>query len=203
MEQMKKIAGRLDVCVHVFKIMFTVAAVAALVGLLLIGACFAFDMNPEMIGTGYESLDLDFMELELAAEFAPEKHVVLAITAAELVMAVAAALLAGSGMGSVRRLLAPMKEGLPFQDAASSSLKRLALLSLILGAVLNLSELIKHLLIHRFYNLPGLLVGEKILSAQFQFDLDFSCLVISAVLLLLSYVFRYGQTLQQLSDETL
>ena len=53
------------------------------------------------------------------------------------------------------------------------------------------------------YDLPGLLVSEKITHVGGMFQVDLTFLIYWAILLLLSYVFRYGEQLQQLSDETL
>lgn len=203
MEKMKTIARRLDIFFRILQIMYTIAAVAAGVCLLLTAACFLFRLDPEMIGTGYNSLDLGFLELELAQAFAPDKHIVLAIAAAELAFTVPVALLGRACMAGVRRLLEPMKQGLPFHGTAASGLKRLALFSLIMGVLLNISGLVNHLLTNHFYNPAELFSSEKISAAILHFDLDFTFLVISGILLLLSYVFHYGQSLQQLSDETL
>ena len=53
------------------------------------------------------------------------------------------------------------------------------------------------------YDLHLLLLSEKISHVEFMFVFDLSFLVVYGVLLLLSYIFRYGEELQQLSDETL
>ena len=53
------------------------------------------------------------------------------------------------------------------------------------------------------YDLPSLLISEKIVHVDGMFRVDLTFLVYWAILLLLSYVFRYGEQLQQLSDETL
>ena len=53
------------------------------------------------------------------------------------------------------------------------------------------------------YDLPGLLISHKITHVGGMFQVDLTFLIYWAILLLLSYVFRYGEELQQLSDETL
>lgn len=203
MEKIKKNARRLDILFRIMQVACTIAAVSALVGLALIGACFLFKLEPEQIGRGYNSLDIGFLEMELAQGFAPDPHNVLKIVAAELAAGFAAALLGRMAMKQIRSLLAPMKEGSPFHEGAAFSLKRLALLSLITGIVLNTSALVNCLLTNHYYHLQELLAGERILQVKIEYDLDLSFLVVSGILLLLSYIFRHGQALQQLSDETL
>ena len=203
MDKMKNAARRLDIFFRILQIACTVAAVTSAVILLMIGACFLFGLDPEMIGTGYNMLELGFMEFELAQAYAPSSHTVLLISAAEMAFALPAALLGRACMGRVRALLAPMKEGLPFHNEASNALKRLALMSLVLGALISLSEAVNHVLLGICYNPAELFASEKILSTTLHYDMDLSFLLVSGILLLLSYVFRYGQGLQQLSDETL
>ena len=53
------------------------------------------------------------------------------------------------------------------------------------------------------YDLPGLLLSEKISHISSNFQVDLSFLVYWAIFTLLRYVFQHGQQLQQLSDETL
>ena len=203
MEKMKKAAVRLDVFFNVLQVVCVVAAVAAGVAFVMIAACLIFRFDPELIGTGYNALDIGFLELEVVEGFAPDKYRVLVIGAVDMAMGVILALLGRACTSSVRRLLSPMKEGQPFHSAASSSLRRLALLSLVIGVVLNISEIASRLLTEHIYSLTELLVSEKIAAVSVGGKLKLSYLVVSGILLLLSYVFRYGQELQQLSDETL
>ena len=203
MDKMKKTAVRLDVFFNVLQVACIVAAVAAGVALVMIVACLIFRFDPEVIGTGYNVLDFGALELEVAEGFAPDKFRVLIIGAVDMAMGVILALLGRACVLCVRRLLVPMKEGLPFHEGASAGIRRLALLSLIIGIALNASEIASQLLTNHIYGLPELLLGERIAAVTVHSKLDLSCLVVSGVLLLLSYVFRYGQSLQQLSDETL
>ena len=85
----------------------------------------------------------------------------------------------------------------------STNLKKLAKLSINLGILFNIIKLSEQIMTVFVYNLPGLLVSEKITRVTGMFSVDLTFLVYWAILLLLSYVFRYGEELQQLSDETL
>ena len=96
-----------------------------------------------------------------------------------------------------------MKEEKPFDSIVSTNLKKLARLSINLGILFNIIILSEQILTVFVFDLPGLLVGEKITHVSGMFHVDLSFLICWAALLLLSYVFRYGEQLQQLSDETL
>ena len=72
-----------------------------------------------------------------------------------------------------------------------------------MGILYNIILLSEQVMTAFVYNLPGLLISEKIVHVDGMFQVDLAFVVYWAILLLLSYVFRYGEELQQLSDETL
>ena len=96
-----------------------------------------------------------------------------------------------------------MKEEKPFASVVSTNLGKLARLSINLGILYNIILLSEQIMMVFVYDLPGLLVGETITHVSGMFSIDLTFVVCWAFLLLLSYVFRYGEELQQLSDETL
>lgn len=103
----------------------------------------------------------------------------------------------------VRRILAPMKEGLPFAREVAENFQKLGWLT-ILGGVLDLvMELVLDGSLIRAYDLGALFLSDKITAVNVNYVLDFSFVLLALILFGLSYVFRYGQELQQLSDETL
>ena len=203
MDKMKKTAVRLDVFFNVLQVACVVAAVAAGVALVMIAACLIFRFDPEKIGTGYNILDIGFLELEVAEAFAPGKHRVLVIGAVDMAMSVILALLGRSCVASVRRLLAPMKEGQPFASEISKNLRKLGWLSLILGVAVQVMEAVSLYSLFIVQNMDALLISEKITHVDVNVSFDPSFLIIPAVFFLLAYVFKYGEQLQTLSDETL
>ena len=203
MEKLKQNANRLDKILYALEIACIVGAVAAGVGLLIIGAALLFQLDPQLIGTGYDSLDLGFLELELAQGYTPDPNLILGITAVELAMGIAVALIGKKCLMCVRKFVSPMKAGNCFHDTAADNLKSLAVYSLILGVAINVAEYIGHLMVQYGYGLQALFVGEKITGVSFYYEPNLTCFGVAVILMFLSYVFRHGQSLQQLSDETL
>lgn len=189
-----------------FKILGTVLralSIAALVCVVLIVVALLLKLDPEMIGTGYASVDLAFLELTVADGFAPDQRLVLIQGAIVLALGLVNTVICEAGVRCIRRILDPMTQGIPFQDEISKNLKKLAKLSIILGIGLNLMQLAGQIMTVVIFDLQTLLISDKIthVTANFSFDLTF--LAVAAILLLLSHIFRYGQQLQQLEDETL
>ena len=107
------------------------------------------------------------------------------------------------GVGYIREILKPMMEEKPFDRIVSANLKKLARLSIVLGILANIIILAEEIMVVFVYNLPALLVSEKITHVGGMFNVDLSFLIYWAIFTLLSYVFSYGEQLQQLDDETL
>ena len=103
-----------------------------------------------------------------------------------------------AGIALVRQILRPMKDGRPFCGVVTRNLRRLGILTLIC-AVLDLGcQTFGAGLIARTMAAAGE-GAEMVVSHRWSPLL----LIGAALLFLMSYVFRYGEELQQLSDETL
>ena len=203
MNNLSNTAKKLDKVLEIAHIVFGALAIACIVGVALIAVAYVLKLDPSMIGTGYENFDIGFLELTVAERFAPDKWMVL--LQAAITLAVSCRLMYDTrrGVGYIREILDPMKEEKPFDSIVSTNLKKLARLSINLGIFYNMIILSEQIMSVFVYDLPGLLISDKITHVGGMFQVDLTFLIYWAILLLLSYVFRYGEELQQLSDETL
>nr|MBQ8244384.1 hypothetical protein [Oscillospiraceae bacterium] len=203
MNNLTNTAKKLDKVLEIAHIVFGALAIASIVGVALIAAAYIFKLDPSMIGTGYESFDIGFLELTVAEGYAPDKWLVLLQAAITLLVSCRLMYDSRQGVGYVREILKPMTEEKPFDSIVSTNLKKLARLSINLGILYNIIILSEQIISVFVYDLPNLLISDKITHVGGMFTVDLSFLICWAVLLLLSYIFRYGEELQQLSDETL
>lgn len=203
MNNLSNTARKLDRVLEIAHIVFGALAIACIVGVALIAVAYILKLDPAMIGTGYENFDIGFLELTVAETYAPDKWLVLLQAAITLLVSCRLMYDARYGVGCVREILQPMKEGKPFDCVVSTNLRKLARLSINLGILYNIVILSEQIITVFVYDLPGLLLSDKIIHVGGMFNVDLTFLICWAVLLLLSYVFRYGEELQQLSDETL
>jgi hypothetical protein len=203
MNNLTNTAKKLDKVFEIAHIVFGALAIASIVGVVLIAVAYIFKMDPTFIGTDYEKFDIGYLELEVAPAFAPNKWLVLAQAAFTLLVSCRLFYDARRGVGYVREILQPMTESKPFASIVSVNLKKLAKLSITLGILVNVIILAEQIMTVFVYDLPGLLISEKISHVTGMFKIDLTFLIYWAILSLLSYVFRYGEELQQLSDETL
>lgn len=202
MDKMKSTARKLDVFFHILQVCSIVAAVASGVFLVLAAAVLVFGLDPNLIGTGYHELDVGFLKLTLNESVCPFEKQVLSIASVGLGLGCILALCIYRILACIRKILAPMKDGLPFSNTFIH-LRRLAVYTLVLGVVSNVSNIVELFLVDKTYHLTDLFLNEKILSAAVQYEFNLGFIAVSAVLFLLSYIFHYGQELQTLSDETL
>jgi len=203
MNNLSNTAKKLDKIFGIVHIVLGAVAIACIVVVALIGIAYALKLDPEMIGTNYENFDIGFLELTIAEAYAPSKWLVLLHAA--IVMAVGCRLCYDGrrGVSYIREILQPMIAEKPFASIVSTNLKKLARLSINLGILANIIILTDQIMTVFVFDLPALLVSEKITHVGGLFDVDLSFLIYWAILMLLSYVFSYGEQLQQLSDETL
>jgi hypothetical protein len=203
MNNLSNTAKKLDKAFEIAHIVFGALAIACIVGVALIAAAYILKLDPEFIGTGYENFDIGFLELTIAKEYAPGKWQVLLHAAITLAVSCRLFYDGRRGMGYIRQILQPMIEEKPFTAIVSTNLKKLAGLSINLGILFNIIILSDQIMSVFVYDLPGLLISEKITHVAGMFNVDLSFLIYWAILMLLSYVFRYGEQLQKLDDETL
>jgi hypothetical protein len=203
MEKLCNTSKRLAAFFRVLNIMLSVAAVTCLVGLCIIAAGYLFKLSPEQIGAGYENIHFGALKLTCAEGYAPDTDAVFLQLAIDMALAIVCLLLGKRCTKCICDILTPMTKGAPFHATASTNLKKLAVLSIIMGIAINCISIVSQYMAMRKFALAELLLSEKITHVTINYSFDPSFLIFTAVLFLLSYVFRYGEKLQQLSDETL
>ena len=155
MNKLTNTAKKLDIFFRIFQIASNIAWVGALVGLgiLLVGVVFRLD--PEIIGTGYESLELGFVELTVADPYVPNKHMILAQIGVVLILCAVFMWFSWKAAKEVRRILAPMIQGEPFQSIVGTGLKKLAGYSLWLGIIGNITILADQIFTILIFDIPS------------------------------------------------
>lgn len=103
----------------------------------------------------------------------------------------------------LRRILEPMKEGKPFEAGIADKFRRLAWVTTISSVVFLVAGLAAQFLIGAAYPWERIFAPDAVAKIEISPNLSLGLLFIPAFLFFLSYIFRYGEALQQESDETL
>ena len=107
------------------------------------------------------------------------------------------------GIHVLRFILRPMKEGQPFQKGISLKLRKLALVSLVGGAVHQILVLVYNNYKISAFDMKSLFNSDLLLDYSHMYNINITFLIVAIILYILSYVFKYGEALQKESDETL
>lgn len=107
-----------------------------------------------------------------------------------------------SFLWTLKAIFRPIALGKPFEKVGAL-IRRLAWLELAGGSLFSLCTLFSQHCMFKVYAIDQLLLNDKIQAVTYNPVVNAQFVLYFAVLFLLSWVFDYGQKLQQLSDETL
>ncbi|MBP3428714.1 MAG: DUF2975 domain-containing protein [Clostridia bacterium] len=202
MKSLTVIAARLDTFFKVMQKIAQIGLTVLLVAMLVLTIVNAVDPDA-VIGTDLNSMDVGPLTFTLAPEYAPENENILGFA---WVMTVIALVCGGTmvyGMGIIRRILQPMKEGRPFAENTAAQMKKLAFCALALGIAQNIGVMVEAAAALKTFGVDQIMEMGVIRSVTVNYTMELGFVVVFFVLLLTSYLFAYGAQLQQLSDETL
>jgi len=106
------------------------------------------------------------------------------------------------GIHLLRKILSPIIQQRPFSNT-SSLLIKLGWVSIALAVIRNIIDfgiVYQH---EHIMNISRLFDGGLITEVHFRYQPDLTFVIVAVVVFILSAVFRHGEELQQLSDETL
>lgn len=172
-------------------------------GLLVIAIGTAPFLPSEFYSNVVTSVIFDFVEFEIAADYMPDVNGAKIYFICGLAVVLAALIVACGAVLVVRKILKPMKDGLPFDGTVSGNLMKLFYFTLIGGGLFSVVTLVHKIVASKVFDFANLFATEKIASITMEYTLDLSFLYVSAILFVLSLIFRYGEMLQKESDETL
>lgn len=201
-DKLTSIARKLNVFFRVMQKIVAITTFVMLCVLMVLTAANA--VNPDtVIGTELNILDIGPISIELAEESAPDNANILSYAWIYGGLGALCAVVICLGLGYIRKILAPMAEGSPFHPDTSRYLKKLAVLSLVLGVAQNVGSAVEAASALRSFGLDKLVESGTIRSVTVNYTFDIGFIVVFFLLLLMSYIFSYGSELQKLSDETL
>lgn len=206
MDKLMKTSKKLDTFFKVSQRIIKIAMIVA-VGVVAVLTVANF-VNPDaVIAEGYYSIDVGSVTINLTEAYSTEdNNMVLSYVWIVMGLAAAAGVAIYYALGQVRKILQPMTEGNPFHPTVSTNIRKIAYVSIVLGVIANVVSFLQSFgavaMIEKIKLLDYVKEGTiQSITANSQIDLTF--LVVFFILLLVSYIFRYGEELQQQVDETL
>lgn len=117
------------------------------------------------------------------------------------VSAVVMLIIAYIGIRMFRKILVPMKEGAPFAEGISREVWRFGIFTLIAGIAGSIVQFALSFAVGAMFDALSE-SGSLTVDTEY-YGIDGGFILIAAIVLMLSYIFKYGEELQKQSDETL
>lgn len=194
MNKIKKIASISDKIIQILFWLMTAGCILATIATVII-----LFLNPS-----YDAVTLSVGFLKFSLTEHTFYQIPIALYLAALVVLWIAFALALYIMKQLHNILQPMANGTPFDCRVSRNIRRIAFALLVSGFVCSLVQAgFINLLWYRALDMGNLFLNDSIGTCSLSLSFDFKFVLGFVLLLLLSYVFQYGEELQQLSDETL
>ena len=201
MDKMKKISKNLNTFAKVARSLFQTAAMIIAVCVVIL---IFVPPHHDMWRNGEYTLGLGHVTLELIPDGAiPTEATRRLFILGGLGYCIPILLFAAKCLHIVQDILKPMSEGKPFDKSVSSSLRKLSFITLIAGSIIEVGKIVLSALQLRSVHLDSLFNPDIVAGYTVDFVVNGSLIFLFAALYLMSHVFRYGEQLQQLSDETL
>lgn len=198
-KKMMKATVNLDMILNVVQKIFAVGAVIFLACAILMLVC-GDRIIPHM------DVSLELGELSLSPNNLSQVVDISAFKVYLMFILVAATVLLAIlwyEIRLIRKLLAPIKEGRPFNNGVSKTVRHLAWVILIGGAIDALFEVISVVIETRAIDFTALFNTETISGFSVNYPISCVFIVETLIIFVLSYIFQYGEELQKESDETL
>ena len=103
----------------------------------------------------------------------------------------------------LRKVLAPMIVGQPFDGTVSKNIKKLGIAVIVNGLAIDIAESVMSSMAFYMYDIAELILSDNISKIMVNSELSLDSVLVGVLVIMLSYVFHYGEQLQQQADETL
>jgi len=182
------------ICANIFK---------AFVIVFLIFSILVPLLGEKIFAEGSLTAELGFIKLHLAPEYQGITAMVKIYTVVSLLCGCVGCAMLAYICSLLRQILAPMKEGRPFEKRVCTDMRKIAWAILIGGGINEVLKLIEQIFVIKALPMDRLFSADVIASREYSFQTNGSFILLFFVIMFLSYIFSYGQSLQQEADETI
>lgn len=170
---------------------------------LIIGLSLFYAFNKDVYNTLFGSIRIDYLQLIFKDDLALNKDKMSMWLPLILLITAIFIFIIYKSIQTIESICTIAMDHTPFDVRVSNHIKKLAKYILAGGIVFNILEVCRVMYFKQIINFDLLFNTKYVTQINFGIRLHLSFLVFAALIYLLSYIFRYGQELQQLSDETL
>ncbi len=200
MEKLMKTSKTVD---NILMIAYKLMQVAGIILLVSIGICIIarfVDKLPmaELTSVSVSDVELTFKEPMLIDSSKAVIEMVVTLVVALLVIGITCYMIK-----LLRKVLAPMIVGQPFDGTVSKNIKKLGIAVIINGLAIDVVESVMSSMAFYMYDIAELIVSDNISKIMVNSEVSLDSVLVGVLVIMLSHVFHYGEQLQQQADETL
>lgn len=200
MEKLMKTSKTVDT---ILKVVYKILQVAGIIIFVGVGICLIaemFDKLPpaELATVSFGDVKLDFAEPQIV-----DNTFMTIEMGTTMVMALISIAVTCYLIKVLRKVLAPMIEGQPFDGTVSINIKKLGITIIADGLIIDIIEAIGSNMAFYIYDVAALFLSDNISKVTINSEISLSNVLVGVLVIMLSYVFRYGEELQKQADETL
>ena len=170
---------------------------------LTIGLSLFYAFNKDVYNTLFGNIRIDYLQLMFKDDTALQKDTMSMWLPLILLITAIFIFIIYKSIQTIESICTITMDHTPFDVRVSNHIKSLAKYILAGGIVFNILEVCRVMQFKQTINFDLLFNTKYVTQIKFDIRIEFSFLIFAALIYLLSYIFRYGQELQQLSDETL
>lgn len=170
---------------------------------LLIGLSLFYAFNKDVYNMLFGSIRIDYLQLTFNDDSALSKDKMSIWLPLIFLITAIFVFIIYKAVQTIESICTITMNHTPFDVRVSNHMKNLAKYILVGGIVFNILEVCRIMQFKQTINFDLLFNTKYVTQINFDIRLHLNFLVFAALIYLLSYIFRYGQELQQLSDETL
>lgn len=200
MEKLMKTSKTVDT---ILKVVYKIMQVAGIILLVSIGICIVaqfVDKLPmaELTSVSVSDVELIFKEPILIDSGKAVIEMVATLVVALLVIGITCYMIK-----LLRKVLAPMIVGQPFDGTVSKNIKKFGIAVIVNGLAIDIAESVMSSMAFYMYDIAELILSDNINKIMVNSEISLDSVLVGVLVIMLSHVFHYGEQLQQQADETL
>ncbi|MBP3578562.1 MAG: DUF2975 domain-containing protein [Lachnospiraceae bacterium] len=200
MEKLMKTSKTVDT---ILKVVYKILQVGGIIIFVGVGICLIAGALGQLPPAELTSVSFGDVELIFAEPQIVDNSFMAIEMGTTLVMALIAIAVTCYLIKVLRKVLVPMIAGQPFDGTVSTNIKKLGITIIVSGIIIDLIEVIGSNLAFYMYDISELFLSENIGKVMINGEIGLGNVLVGVLVIMLSYVFRYGEQLQQQADETL
>jgi len=200
MEKLMKTSKTVDT---VLKVLYKILQVGGIIVFVGVGICLVAEILDKLPPAELAAVSFGDVELAFKEPRIVDNTFMVIEMGTTMVMALIAIAVTCYLIKVLRKVLKPMINGQPFDGTVSTNIKKLGITIIVGGLIIDIIKTVGSNMAFYMYDAASLFLSDNISKVTINSEISLTNVLVGVLVIMLSYVFRYGEELQQQADETL